>query len=181
MGIRKTIAAIVLATAAVVTPLAATSGAGASVHPNIVNHQYCFASASGCVRIQNDGGNGSDIVVGATDINGTAEDVSFEPISGGSYNGNPTGLLHFTGHTNEYMAADSSLTQAITGPNGSTGDVWAMGTRNGAIVLINRAVSQAHGNQNAFLQFNSTAAGSLAFIGTSTGGFQRLENCSGSC
>lgn len=176
MKIRK----LLVAVAAVLVPLV-PAVAAAAVHPNTSN-QYCFASAQGCIRIQNNGGNGSPVVVGATDINGPAENASFNPTTTYNFHGQvyAAGTVQFTGHTNECLALDSQLALAKTAVCNATGTIWVPVNMNGAIQWLSRPATEANG-ADSYLEAPVAADGTRFRIAGNGQGFERFKSCSGNC
>jgi hypothetical protein len=170
---------VVLAGAAAV--LSVSAGALAGVHPSTSN-QYCFASAQGCIRIQNNGGNGSAVVVGATDINGPAENASFNPTTTYNFHGQTysAGTVQFTGHTNECLALDSQLVLAKTAVCNATGTIWVPVNMNGAIQWLSRPATEANG-ADSYLEAPVAADGTRFRIAGNGQGFERFKSCSGNC
>lgn len=172
----------VLAGAAAV--LSVGAGALAGVHPSATNNQYCFSSAPGCIRIQNNGGNGSAVVVGATDINGPAEDAVFNPTTTYNFHGQniSAGTVQFDGHTNECLALNSQLTLAQTAVCNGTGTIWVPILVNGGIKWLNRAATQTNPTgTDSYLSAPSTADGTRFRIADGNTGFERFDSCSGNC
>lgn len=162
----------------------ATLTAAMSVHPDTSN-QYCFTTdpPTACVRIQNNGGNGSAVVVGATDINGPAENATFNPTTTYNYHGTmlAAGTLQFTGHTNECLAGGAAFQATRTDVCNGVGTIWVPVADGGGIKFLNRSATQGGNGDDYFLAATSESAGSSLTQRATDGSFERFKSCSANC
>ena len=169
----------IIRAALVAAAIAAVGGGALSLARPQAAHagglQLGLSSAPGWLRDANNGGSGSPVVWGDTDIDGPAENVAVNPTGTGS-----NVKIAFTGHSGLCVGlnpADTSSFQLVDCGTG-IGTVFRQYTRNGGLVFDNNYADSHRGGE-----WDLTAIGSgLQYVIGHPGSFyQRMRNCSGGC
>jgi hypothetical protein len=159
---RKTLAAVLTASALAVPLAMATTPVAASPHKPVVAEKHF---PSNPLHIKQASGN--DFYVAATDISagnpvtenfeGSARNMTWVPTGGDPYNGSPVGYLKFS--NGNFMAAVSSgsnecILVTIKSSSTSNGTVWAWNTATGNL-MINRFCGQILDPESALAGTNN--------------------------
>jgi hypothetical protein len=165
--------------AVLVAAAIAAAGGGTLARPQAAHAgglQLGLSSAAGWLRDSNNGGSGSPVVLGGTDIDGPAEDVAVNPTGTGS-----NVKIAFTGHSGQCVGLNPSDTSSFQLVDCGTGigTVFRLYTINGGQVFDDNYADAHRGGEWDLTSTGGT--GAQLIIGTRGSFFQRWRNCSGGC
>lgn len=154
---------IVLSILTVLTLGLSAGPAFAGVHPNVAGAPDCLASGSTCLRDANDSNSTGNPIVEGSNINGTAENLTWDA---------STQTLQFNGHPTLCVGLDSGDSDAVTQAcNGGHGIIWIRSVKNGAFRYLSNAATQHFGTTELLTAVNMN--GFQIGVAADGQGFQR--------